>query len=181
VTVSADVLRGIRKAEPRGPWAPIGRCAPRADLSGADLRGADLRGANLGWANLGWADLSGADLGNTCLDPSTPLPEIPDAEILAAGLEIVGDRVYGWRTERSQHVGSTRYAPRPEPYEAPWFSSDSSTPCHPGIYLAGREWMDGEYPDADLVRCYCLRSELLHAGDKWRCRRLWIVGQEVAP
>jgi hypothetical protein len=50
-----------------------------------------------------------------------------------------------------------------------------STQCHPGIYLASRDWLARYYTDVAVVRCYCLRSELVCAGDKWRCKRLWVV------
>ena len=146
-----------------------------SNLSDADLSDADLSGANLSLANLGDANLSGANLRDTCLAPNAPIPAIPDSEILASGLEIRGDQIWGYRTAKSQYVGCTRYEPREAPYVAPYLSTDAGTECHPGIYLAGPDYMRSEYPDAEFVRCYCLRSELVHAGDKWRCKRLWVV------
>jgi len=162
-----------------------------ADLGGANLTGADLGGANLSDANLNRANLRGANLHganlsdinlgdailiDTILDPTNEIPALSDAEILAAGLEIVGDRVYGYRTARSTHCGNTDYTVRDEPYVAPCFST-AANKCHPGRYMASKQWMDDNVQDysADLVRCYCLRSELIHVGDKWRCKRLWIV------
>jgi hypothetical protein len=112
-------------------------------------------------------------LGGTVCDPNAPIPVIPNQEIVDAGLEIEGDRVYGWRTRYSQHCGNQQYKPG-QCYEAPVFSVCTKTDCHPGIYLAGREWLEKDYAGLS-VRCYCMRNELVHAGDKWRCKRLWIV------
>jgi hypothetical protein len=151
-----------------------------ADLRDADLRDADLSSADLRGANLCDANLCGANLTSTCLDPAALLSIIPDSNIEAAGLRIHGPWVYGWRTARSQHAGSTEYAIRDEPYVAPWFSVDSETSCHPGIYLAGKSYLAKEYDGHALVACKCLRSELVHAGDKWRCKRLWIVERHPA-
>ena len=172
-----------------------------ADLSGADLRGAylsdaylsdanlsgaNLRGANLRGAYLVSADLSGADLRGTALDPAAAPPPLPDAALVAAGLEIDGPWVLGWRTARSVHVGSTVYAPG-SAHVAPRFSVDAGTPCHPGIYLASLAWLEREFGmDVPRVRCRALRAELVHAGDKWRAKRLWIQcadgsWPEVAP
>jgi len=149
-----------------------------ANLSGADLAGANLSGANLSGANLSEADLRGAnlseaDLSWTCLDPDAQLPAISDEEITQAGLEIDGDWVYGWRTKRSQVVGNAIY--EPGIYTAPVFSVDTETSCHPGIYIAGEAWLRDNYPGTDIVRCRCRRIELLHAGDKWRCKQLEVL------
>ena len=146
-----------------------------ANLSGADLSEAYLSGANLSGANLSGTDLSGAYLSNTCLDTSASVPAITDAEIVAAGFTIDGDKVYGYRTAQSRHCGNTKYVVREEPYIPPYFSIDNGTSCHPGIYLASKSWLEKEYPYDGYVRCYCLRTELVGAGDKWRCKRLWIV------
>ena len=156
-----------------------------ADLSDADLRSADLRSADLSGVNLRRADLSGANLAGTCLDPAVPVPALTDAELDAAGLELDGPWVLGWRTARSMHVGSTVYAPGSS-HVAPWFSVDVEMPCHPGIYLASRDWIDREFGGSAVVRCRALRAELVHAGDKWRAKRLWIAREdgswpEVAP
>jgi hypothetical protein len=144
-----------------------------ANLSGANLSGANLSGANLSGANLSGANLSGANLSGTCLDPFATHTAASDDELLAAGLSSDSDYVIGWRTSRSQHCGTTEYAPGTS-HVAPWFSSDSSSPCHPGLYLAGREWLAAHYPGITVVEVRCLRSELLRAGDKWRCKRLWV-------
>ena len=177
----------LREADLRG--ADLSSPSLReTDLSFADLRWAKLRSANLSWANLWGADLSwanlrladlnnadlrNADLTGTCLDPTAEIPPISDDDITSAGLEIVGDRVYGWRTRDSQHVGSTTYEPG-KCYTAQYFSI-ADTECHPGIYLASAEWLNKCYQGRVIVRCYCLRSELHKAGDKWRCKRLWVV------
>jgi hypothetical protein len=148
-----------------------------ANLVCANLVRADLYGASLRDANLTGAVLEGADLYGTCLDPEAPIPPITDEQLLESGLEPRGDRVYGWRTSTSRYVGSTQYVERPDPYVAPYFSV-SPTECHPGIYLASREWLRTNDYGEPLVRCYCLRAELHRAGDKYRCRRLWIVGDD---
>jgi uncharacterized protein YjbI with pentapeptide repeats len=161
-----------------------------ANLGGADLRGADLRGANLYSADLSCADLGGANLSranlraaevrgaklrDTCLAPGAGCLAPPsDAQIEEAGLELRGSLVYGWRTKTSQHCGSTTYETG-NCYEAPVFSVDHDTPCHPGIYLAGKAWLKDKYPDEELVRCRCNRLDLVKAGDKWRTRKLWVV------
>jgi hypothetical protein len=153
-----------------------------ARLQDADLQGANLRGASLCCANLRGANLQNANLQNTCLAPDAVCAALPtDEDITQAGLELHGDRVYGWRTKTSRHCGSTVYEVGKE-YEAPWFSADPTASCHPGLYLAGKEWLEENYPDVEVVRVYCLRSELVHAGtepdDKWRARRLWVVAAD---
>ena len=150
-----------------------------ADLRNAYLRGAYLRGANLRCANLSEsdlrdADLRDADLTNTCLDPAAPLPPISIAVLLATGLTPAGNLVYGWRTATSQHCGETTYKPG-ERYDARWFSIDVHSPCHPGIYLASKEWLRTEYPGVELVEIMCRHDELLRAGSKWRAKRIWIL------
>jgi hypothetical protein len=159
-----------------------------ADFSGADLCGAhlhranysnaDFRGAILNHTHLYYTELTGANLTGTCLDPEAPVPELTDKEILDAGLEIRGDLVYGWRTKISQHADSTVYGIGRE-YRAPWFSVCRYTDCHPGLYLASWEWLRKRYTYQPRVRCYCRRDELVHAGDKWRAKRLWIVENDV--
>jgi hypothetical protein len=151
-----------------------------ADLSGAKLQGADLSGANLRYANLSGANLkgarlSGANLDKTCLDPKAKLPRLLIRDVKAAGLEVKGKLIYGWRTQRSQHCGSQEYVPG-DCHKAPVFSVDKDTSCHPGIYLASKDWLEKEYgKDIKLVRCFCRKDEFIHAGNKWRCKRLWIV------
>jgi hypothetical protein len=152
-----------------------------ANLHNAILQGACLSNTNLYRANLAYTDLrstilTNANLTGTCLDPKAPVPELTDRDIIDAGLEIRGDRVYGWRTYVSKYVGSTRYEVGKE-YQAPWFSVCQETECHPGLYLASMKWLLNKirYMDEPAVRCYCRRDELIHAGDKWRAKRLWIV------
>jgi len=146
----------------------------RANLAGAGLAWANLTGATLTEADLANTNLTGANLTGTCLDPEAPVPYLTDKEILDAGLEIEGDLVYGWRTKTSIHCGYTMYE-LGECHEAPWFSVCRETSCHSGIYLASKEWLDHEYGEYSRVRCYCRRDELIHARDKWRCKRLWVV------
>jgi len=146
-----------------------------ADLRDADLRDADLSGANLRGADLRDADLRDADLAGTCLDPANTLPTLTDEEIAAVGLIVDGDLVRGWRTSVSRVCGNTSYEPGSH-HVAPWFSTDSETPCHPGIYLASQEWLASNHPGDSIVPCHCLRSELVHAGDKFRTKQIWIEG-----
>jgi uncharacterized protein YjbI with pentapeptide repeats len=157
-----------------------------ADLSDANLSGANLSGANLRRADLSDADLSDADLNNanlrradlsnaylrdTCCDPSALIPAIADNVIVASGLAIYGDYVYGWRTRKSLYT-ATQYIPG-KSYRAPVFSV-CTIECHPGIYLAPWKWlMEGGH--SDLVRCRTLRKNLHHAGDQWRTRELEII------
>ena len=148
----------------------------RADLDGANLRAAYLSNADLRNANLSYANLDGAYLSGTCLDPDRHVPLLPDEEITDAGLEldVIDGReiVRGYRTATSRHVGSHTYTPGW--HEAPVLSLDTSMPCHPGIYLASREWLADQYSDAEVVRCWCYRDELVHAGDKWRSQRIFV-------
>lgn len=130
---------GVAHHDPRGasPACADLRCA---NLRGASLRGANLAGANLTSVNLtgaslagaklahaklvranlagtslAGADLAGADLAGTCLDPYAPAPPCTDEQLNAAHLEprrVRGrDRVYGWRTATSVHVGTHEYTP----------------------------------------------------------------------
>ena len=146
-----------------------------ADADGgtrANLTDANLSRANLSRAYLSRADLSDADLSGTCIDPSAPIPLISDVTLADAGLRIDGDTVHGFRTTTSQRNGNTVYAPGTH-HVAPVFSV-ADTPCHPGIYLAGSAWLAEYYSNVPTVPCHCLRSELHHAGDKFRAKQLWI-------
>jgi len=177
-----------------------------ADLTGANLTCADLTNMNLTYANLTHANLTGACLANanltdanlTCADltfaylhsnlhsanlagticaPGAGVIPASDAEILAAGLTIRGSLVYGWRTQRSQHCGDTFYEVGKQ-YFAPVFSVDPKELCHPGIYLAGKQWLAHNYGREPIVRVCCNRHDLVHAGDKWRASKIWVVGDD---
>ena len=172
----AEVLRLHKlwlEDDPAGKRADL-RCAylSRANLRDANLSRANLRDANLSGANLSGANLRGADLSGTCLDPANTIPPISDETLLSAELTIDGEFVRGWRTYKSQHCGTTFYE-RNSHHVAPYFST-SETICHPGIYMAGKAWLDSNYPDVAIVPCHCLRSELHHAGDKFRAKQIWI-------
>ena len=173
---ATEALEIVRIALSKDKCPDLG-CADLRDanLCGANLRGADLRGANLRGAGLRGADLRGANLAGTCLDPANTLPTLTDEEIAAVGLIVDGDLVRGWRTSVSRVCGNTSYEPGSH-HVAPWFSTDSETPCHPGIYLASQEWLASNHPGDSIVPCHCLRSELVHAGDKFRTKQIWIEG-----
>jgi hypothetical protein len=145
----------------------------RADLQEANLSRANLEGASLEGASLEGTDLEEANLSWTCLDPDAQLPTLSDEEIIKAGLEIDGEWVCGWRTKRSRVVGNTIY--ESGVYTAPVFSIDTNSECHPGIYISGKTWLKENYSDVEIVRCRCRRIELLHAGNKWRCKQLEVL------
>ena len=165
-----------------------------ADLSGADLteaklRGADLRGANLSGANLTGADfwdanLREADLRGTCLDPASPLPSLDlgnDAAAFATNAKTTENDpgfLYGWRTAKSSHCTTkgvyVTYEPGCE-YVAPWFSV-ADTECHPGLYLAPSiEWLENNDYEGPFVMVKALKSETIKAGEKYRCKRFWVL------
>jgi len=145
----------------------------RADLTEVTLTGANLTGANLTGTHLAGAVFTGADLTGTCLDPTAPVPVVDAWD----GLDLVTvageQRVYGWRTREGQHVGNTVYTPGL--HVAPVFSVCASTSCHPGIYFGARAQMEASFPSATLVRCYALVGEVVHAGGKYRAKRIWVV------
>jgi hypothetical protein len=154
----------------------------RANLSRANLRVTDLREANLRWADLYGADLNEADLRGaslrwadlrkTVLCPEAALKPPAANEIDDLGLVADGPFVRGFRTKSSKHAGSTIYRPG-RCYIAPVFSVCRDTGCHPGIYLAAREWLKERYC-GPFVSCFCRRDEMAIAGGKARCKRLWI-------
>ena len=168
----------LRGANLRGAdlsWADLrGADLSGADLSGSNLSGADFRGGNLNWANLGRANLEG-----TCLDPAATHTPPTDGELDAAGLEYEGDTVYGWRSRTSRHCGNTEYSVGLE-YTAHAFSVDATTECHPGLYMAGREWLAANDYPCD-IRVSCRRVDLIKAMGKFRCRSLRVVSLATQP
>ena len=135
----------------------------------------DFSGANLSGTCLYGADLRGANLRKTCLDPNNVIT--PDeSAILAAGMTIEDGYVHGWRTAKSQHCGAQEYAPGGH-YVAPYFSTDTATACHPGIYLHGKKWVQDEYPNEPLVAVRSLLAETVHASGKFRAKQIW--GEEA--
>ncbi len=190
--LSGAYLRGayLRGADLRGAYLSgadlRGAYLSGADLSGAYLRGAylsgaDLRGAYLRGADLRGAYLSGAYLRRTILDPQHTPYFYPTNFLLAEGFEVEGDFVIGWRSRVSTHVGNTDYQPGTV-HAAPVLSMDINTECHPGLYLwplhqQAETWAAfGE--DRRVVRVAAIRTELVHAGDKWRCKRLLVLPEE---
>ena len=144
----------------------------RANLSDANLSDADLRGANLTRANLSDAYLTGANLSGTCLDPRLLQLQrqfCRECPPLATGGRIV------YRTATSQHVSSTSYEPG-HTYTAPVLSFDSVTECHPGIYAGSLRWMQENYPNIALVRCYVRDGDwVISAKGAIRCKKLRVL------
>ena len=135
-----------------------------ANLRGVNLRGANLRGAYLSSANLYQADLYKADLyqadlykadlreanlSNTYLDPH--LTELQRTFCRACPADADGYRIV-YRTSTSLDVKGTIYIPG-HTYEAPVFSADIMSECHPGIYAGSLAWMRAKYPTRSLVKC----------------------------
>ena len=134
----------------------------------------NLDNANLTSANLAYANLAYANLSATCLDPLASIPILSVQELSAAGLELKDGWVYGYRTGVSSHLRPGITYIVGQTYAAPVFSVAPAS-CHPGIYLAGMEWLENNLPGVALVRVRCLLSDLHHAGDKWRCRKLEVL------
>ena len=117
---------------------------------------------------------SGTNLGATCLNLPKEYEPPSDEKVLAAGLEVDGDHVVGWRTARSVSFGDTQYVVG-NCYEAPFFSICDKTKSHPGLYFASLEWLKENYPNETFVKCKCLKKEMACGVDRWRAKRLWIV------
>lgn len=143
-----------------------------ANLSEANFCGADLSGANLSFTRLDLTKFNDANLNGTILDPKNKITPLSDDEL--EDFEIDGDYVIGYRTQYSIIIGSTRYHTG-RMYEAPYFSVDHMTSCHPGIYMASKKYIMRMYSRHSIVKCKCLRSELIKAGDKFRAKRIWII------
>ena len=150
---------------------------PRADLSEANLSKSSLSGANLSGADLSEANLPGADLYETCLDPNATMEKPTPAEISNAGLTDDGIHIYGYRTAESRFRGNTTYTPGL--HKAPYFSVDRNTFCHPGIYFASREWLRNNNYEGKIVRCRARIDETVHAGNKWRAKRIWVLNEGI--
>jgi uncharacterized protein YjbI with pentapeptide repeats len=151
-------------------WADLTRAnLTRANLTRANLTGADLTGADLTWANLTWANLT-----NTCLSPE--LGKLQRAFALACPpVGRHGGRIV-YRTYKSQHVCTTTYEPG-HTYVAPILSFSVETACHPGIYAGSMKWIDEEYPNMPLVRCYVRDGDwIITAKGAIRCKRLRVLG-----
>jgi hypothetical protein len=167
-------LTGADLCEANLRWANLsGADLRRANLRWANLSEADLSGANLSEADLSEADLSRANLIGTCLDPSSPVPSLSEEVLSSAGFTVSDGKIYGYRTRYTQHNGDHEYTPGE--HTCPVFSV-SDTPCHPGIYLSGLAWLKENYPNKDFVRCYALQGEIVKAGDKFRAKRIFVIG-----
>ena len=164
-----------------------------ADLSGADLRGADLRGAALRGADLRAADLRDADLRDADLrDADLSRADLSDADLRGAvlnprtsrwqwaqknALEIraVGGRSLGLfrRTAVSQHMQPAKTYKPGQLYVAEHLSLCPVTDCHPGLYVAGKEW---NLEKQDTVLACAWVDELEGPlNDKARTKHLYIL------
>jgi hypothetical protein len=144
-----------------------------ASLREANLTNANLKGVKLNKTELANANLTGANLEHTVLDPKCTGCS-SERQLIEAGLEVKGEYVYGWRTQYSEHVGNTFYAPG-SVYVAPVFSICALTSCHPGIYFASDEYLDDHNYSANRVYCRSLVKDCLLVGGKVRTRRLEIL------
>jgi hypothetical protein len=154
---------------------------PHADLTGMDFSGVDLTGVDLSYTNLSGATFIDAILTGTVLDPRAPVPAIEDRVLFKAGFALRGDLVYGWRTRHTLfQKPRLEYLPG-RCYRAPVFSVCQKTGCHPGIYIASKEWLldMGCYQLSTFIRCFCRRDEMVHAADKFRCKRLWVLTEDL--
>ena len=165
------------KNEPGGKRADLsGADLSRANLRDANLRGANLSDADLSGANLSDADLSRADLSRTCL--STNFGKLARKFAKECPATTTGGRIV-YRTEKSQHVGSTRYEIG-KTYIAPALSWSVETECHPGIYAASLRWMKENYPYVDLVRCYVRDGDwTITAKGAIRCSRIRVLSKYI--
>jgi len=107
-----------------------------ANLSRANLSGADLSGAYLSGANLSGADLSGANLWGTCLMRMMTAYEWCLQNTCPMRSLAFRTLALGSRTISSPVMGGAGYQVG-RLYEAPFFSHDRATDCHPGLYVAG--------------------------------------------
>ena len=161
----------------------------RANLQGADLKGANFSGAYLWITNLEGADLKGtklqgadlreaiftnANVSDTVLDPSMPCPDATEA-LRAAGLPIDDQGfVLAYRTEVSIHFGTQRYEVG-QRYQAPYFSIDTTSAWHPGLYLATKEQLTKEHPGKPWVKVRTHVDSVVAAGDRFRARWLEVI------
>ena len=152
-----------------------------SNLDSANLAGANLTDANLEYASLEGLKLKDTILKGTCIDPKAKAPKAIKAALKKAGLKIdkAGKWMYGYWTFESPNCGKNTYKMRKEPYVAPYFSISHKSECHPGIYLAGQEYMEAEYTGFSWVKCRCLFSEIIKVEDKQRCKRLWVLSKPI--
>lgn len=142
-----------------------------ANLQDANLQYANLRGANLQCANLQYANLQRANLQDTCLDPGHLQRQ--RAFVRACPPLRTGGRIV-YRTDNSQHVGSTEYQPG-RTYVAPYLSFSAETACHPGIYAGSLEQIRADYPEQRLVQCYVRDGDWTICKKGIRCARLRVL------
>jgi uncharacterized protein YjbI with pentapeptide repeats len=146
-----------------------GACLYETKFNNATMTGADLQGANLFKT-----DFSGAILSGTSLDPSAPISLPSVLDLLEFGFEVDGEMVYGWRTTISQAFPEITYLSGTT-CTAPVFSNDTKSVCHPGLHFGPKEVIENMFPGQSLVRCACIRSEMVKVGDVWRAKKLIIL------
>ena len=150
-----------------------------ANLSGANLSGANLSGANLSGADLSRADLSRANLSKTVLDPKNKIkPSLARKWLKSRGIHVdIGGNFIAWRTKISQHMGVTVYVPGC--YSAPVFSTDKKSSCHPGLYLASKNWLKDTYDEnIRLVRVLANVRDAFPVDNKMRVRKFEVLSDE---
>ena len=57
-----------------------------------------------------------------------------------------------------------------------WGYNEGANQVYKDEGINQKEWLTTEYgADIEIVRCKCRRDELVHAGDKWRAKRIWVL------
>lgn len=140
-----------------------------ASLDGASFEGANLTNANLIGSYLYLTKFMNANLMNTILDANNKVPESDLSE-----LNEDGDFVIGYRTKKSIHLSEMVYLVG-NCYNAPYFSVDIVSVCHPGIYLAPLDWLKKVYAKMKYVKVKAFKNEVLKVEDKYRAKRIWVL------
>jgi len=60
-------------------------------------------------------------------------------------------------------------------YQAPYFSIDTTSACHPGLYFATKEWLAKECLSQPLVKVRTHVDSIVAAGDEFRARWLDVI------
>ncbi len=147
-----------------------------ANLQNADLKGANLEDVYLEYSNLKGANLEGANLKGTCLDPNN----FPNMR--ADGFKMFKSRsdmtwCVGYRTINSMYINSNSYYEVGKLYEAPWFSTDEGTECHPGLYV--EPYNESNIFGLTKIKVIFPDYVLHRAGNKHRVK--WFIVVEEMP